>query len=702
MSGNHLLPLGVAVLLALCSCGAKENLADALDIHTVSRGDLRITVRELGEIGAANNTKISSEMEGRATLIFLIPEGTMVEEGDKLAELDVSGVEDKLANQSIAVAKAEAALEQARKNLDIMENGIKASEGAALSRLTIAEMRQEKFIGQSTSAVHPQNGGSVVGTNREMIEKLRELLDFEMEKNPLAEVNYGDLVNEALDLLESDANQDLEMANQDLEMGNQDLEMGEMANLILRNIDNINLSRADLELAKDKLGHSERLYGLQFITENELESDKISFQRNLSKVTLAWNDLELLIKFTLQESKIQLRQDVTNAELDKKSVEATNEATRVRQTAEQISKIAEFDLAKEREDTYRQQIANAVIFAPTPGLVIFAQEGGGRGRQPVEEGIEIRERQGIINLPDTTLMVAEFKVHEAQVDQVAETQPAIIKVSAFPERSFTGKVSHVSALPDSGSRFTNSDLKVYKTTVTLDGNNADGSLRPGMNAEIEILVGELHDVLAVPVPGVQHQGQVAYVWKLTPDGPETVMVKIGANNLSHVEVVEGLEEGDRIYLGTPPGAEAPEFEQPESIIEVEDAMASEAGSAMPAGMNRNATGRPRGGRGGRGGGRGGRGNRGGGDSQFLGALRGFLVIEWPDRAEELQDPRNWFRMLQEPGFQREVEEAIQPNADLSDQWRAYRERATSRNRGGDRAGRGGDRTGRGRGGRDGR
>ena len=185
----------------------------------------------------------------------------------------------------------------------------------------------------------------------------------------------------------------------------------------------------------------------------------------------------------------------------------------------------------------------------------------------------------------------------------------------------------------------------------------------------------------------------AYVWKLTPDGPQTVVVRIGANNLSHVEIVEGLEEGDRIYLGTPPGSETPEFAQPESIIEAEDAIAFEAGSAMPAGMNRND--RQRGGRGG----------RGGGNNQFLDALRGFLVTEWPDRAEELQDPGNWFRMLREPGFQAEIEEAIQSNADLSDQWQDYRQRATSRSRGGDRTGRGGrggDRTGRGRGGRDGR
>jgi multidrug efflux pump subunit AcrA (membrane-fusion protein) len=624
-------------------------------------------------------------------LIYLIEEGAVVAKGEKLAELDVSSIEDKQANQAITVAKAIAALDQAQKNFEIMENSLEAAKSAAESRLIIGKMREEKFIGQAVTAAQPANGGSVAGTNREMVTKLRDLLESEFLDNANAEVNYSGLVNKVTELMGEE---------------NIDLEMGEMANLVLRQIDNISLARADQKLAEDTLDHSQRLFLMDFITKNEMEKDDIDHKRQLSKVTLAWNDLELLIKYTLLETKITLDQDVRNAALDLESVIATNEATRVRERVELVSKEAEQVLATERLDNWNRQIQNSIIYAPTPGWVVYAKEGGGRGRQPVEEGVEIRERQALINLPDVTNMIAELKVHEAQVDQVAVGQRAVVKVDAFPERTFVGKVSHVSALPDSGSRFTNNDLKVYKATVAIDGENPDGALRPGMNATVEILVGVVPDIISVPVPGVFHEGVVAYAWKITPDGPTAVIIEIGNNNLSHVEIVEGLQEGDMIYLGTPPGSEAPEFEQPEDGFEVEDAISLEPGSAVQAGMRSapDTGGRPMGGgrefgRGGRGGRGGGRGGQGGGNNEFLNQLREHMIAEIPDRAAEFEDMGNWFRMLRDPGFQNEIEGAIQSRPDLLEQWQAYRERASSRGR--DRGERG-QGPGRERGGRRGR
>ena len=82
-------------------------------------------------------------MEGTARLIFLIPQGTMVEKGAKLAELDVSELREKRAVQAISVAKAAAAREQASKKVAIMEKEIRAAENTAQSRLKIARLREE-------------------------------------------------------------------------------------------------------------------------------------------------------------------------------------------------------------------------------------------------------------------------------------------------------------------------------------------------------------------------------------------------------------------------------------------------------------------------------------------------------------------------------------------------------------------------------
>jgi hypothetical protein len=56
---------------------------------------------------------------------------------------------------------------------------------------------------------------------------------------------------------------------------------------------------------------------------------------------------------------------------------------------------------------------------------------------------------------------------------------------------------------------------------------------------------------------------VPFVWVDTPSGPVAKHVELGLNDFQFVEVTDGLEEGDAVYLAAPPGAVEPEFEQPE-------------------------------------------------------------------------------------------------------------------------------------------
>lgn len=524
-------------LSAGCGSGSGPD-ADPMLIQTVTRGDLRIAVRERGELQAARDTRVTSKLEGRATLIYLVREGTVVKTGDKVAELDASEIEERRANQAISVAKAEAALLQARKNFEIMERELQAAENTALSRLKIAELRREKLLGQpkQPNATDP---GSAIGTNREMVAKLRGVITEEQQIDPDAQNKHGELVQKVLDLLGPSQNLDLAM--------------GEIANQVLQQIDTISLTRADLKMAEDTLGHSERLAKKGYITRNELERDQINHQRQLSRMTVAWNDLALLVKYTLPESLITVEQEIENATLGLASVRGTGEARRVREAAELSASEAEFRLAKERLDNWNEQIANAVMRAPTPGLVVYARFDWD---EPVYEGIEIRERQEIVILPDISKMVAQLRVHEAQIDRVAVGQHATIKVDAFPDRVYAGKVTRVSTLPEQTHRF--QEQKLYGVSVELAGDNAQGLLRPGMSATVEIQVGVLTNVLSVPLAALERRGTHHYVWQSTPAGAQAVRVELGSNNLTHVEVTSGLADGDRIHLVRPPGARLPD------------------------------------------------------------------------------------------------------------------------------------------------
>lgn len=79
------LGLVLAAPLAACSRPSGGGVDPAL-ICAVEQGELVITVRERGEIKAARSTRIASNLEGHAALIYLIPEGTVVTAGERVGD----------------------------------------------------------------------------------------------------------------------------------------------------------------------------------------------------------------------------------------------------------------------------------------------------------------------------------------------------------------------------------------------------------------------------------------------------------------------------------------------------------------------------------------------------------------------------------------------------------------------------------------
>lgn len=507
-------------------------------MQTVTASDLHITVRERAELQAKTDTRVTSKLEGRNTLIYLIPEGTVARKGDKLAELDASLIAEKRANQAVVVTKADAMVKQARKNFEVMEKELLAADRTAASRLKIANIRVAKFIGQAKAKQSEGNNGEA-GTNHAIVRELRKLIQSEGLNQLISDPNPSQLIELMSDLLT------VENAS--------GLEMGDMANQVMTLIDEVELARADVELARDTLIYSERLAEKGFVTQNELARDRINYNRQSSRVSIAWNNLKLLIKFTLHESLIEFKQEADNSQLGLESIRAGNEARRVKQDAELVSAEAEYKLAKERLDNWDQQIANAILRAPAGGLVVYGREDWD---EPVYEGMEVRQRQDIVILPDIRTMVARLKVHEAQIDKVAIGQPADIKIDAFPGEVFKGRVSKVSTLPDPSWR--SNPIKVYSVTVLVDRDNSTGQIRPGMNGTVEIEVGVLTNVVNVPLPALDRSDDQHFIWKATSDGPVATPVQLGSNNLTHVEILSGVQRGDRIHLARPTGRRLPQ------------------------------------------------------------------------------------------------------------------------------------------------
>ncbi|MFK7759478.1 MAG: efflux RND transporter periplasmic adaptor subunit [Phycisphaerales bacterium] len=98
----------------------EEDSTNTSMLFTVERGALEINLTETGTIKSRDQHIVKSRVEGRTSVIYVIDEGTVVEEGELLIELDSSTLQDRLVDQQIQVENTEADYVSASENLEVV------------------------------------------------------------------------------------------------------------------------------------------------------------------------------------------------------------------------------------------------------------------------------------------------------------------------------------------------------------------------------------------------------------------------------------------------------------------------------------------------------------------------------------------------------------------------------------------------------
>lgn len=209
------------------------------------------------------------------------------------------------------------------------------------------------------------------------------------------------------------------------------------------------------------------------------------------------------------------------------------------------SKAAETQL---RLETLERLIEGCTVRARSPGLVVYEENLSANPRRKLRIGDRVFATQGIVTIPEVNRMLVEASVGESEVHRVRAGQLAEVKVEAFPGLTLIGKVTRVGTLA-SASANRPFDDKRFDLVITLDPTDAE--LRPEMSIRADVIVGSRSGVLMLPVTAVfNDQGRrVVYLTRAT--GTEMRPVDLGESNDRMVEIVAGLEEGDRVSLAPP-------------------------------------------------------------------------------------------------------------------------------------------------------
>jgi RND family efflux transporter MFP subunit len=294
----------------------------------------------------------------------------------------------------------------------------------------------------------------------------------------------------------------------------------------------IALADAELKRAADRLEWSNRMLTKGYVSVAQNVADKVTLQQKGFSYEQSQTKKSVLEKFTKEKTIKELQSDVEKARSD------------------ELAKQQTWDLELKKQKKLEVQIEHCKLLAPSDGLVVYANDPsrfGGSSQPQVEEGATVRERQKIFSLPDISKMQVNTKVHESMIDRLKVGLRARIRVDAFADKELMGTVTKVNPLPDTASFFS-SDVKVYTTLVSIDDPKGLTGLRPGMTAQVEILVAQLDSVLSVPVQAVLEFKGKDHVAVKKGDDFEWRDVTLGTSNDKLVEVTKGLKPGERVAL----------------------------------------------------------------------------------------------------------------------------------------------------------
>ena len=310
------------------------------------------------------------------------------------------------------------------------------------------------------------------------------------------------------------------------------LDKGALTNLLKSLADDV--EKAEQQLLKVKLDTTLTLRELRNALQN------IEYEKTEKQIILEQSKYEppatiRQAELSLDKCERSLRQAQENYKL--KSLQARSS---VREAQLNLEKV----LRQQRE--LNTMLDRFTIYAPKPGMVIYMREWNGQKRK-VGSSVNAWDANVAI-LPDLSNMVSKTYVNEIDISRIRLGLPVEMSVDAFPERRYRGTITKVANV---GEQIAGSDAKVFEVLVRVD--QQDSVLRPAMTTSNAIIVYHNDATRYAPLECVYANDSLSFVYLASGVRQE---VRTGATNDWAVELLEGVEEGTRLYLSTPPNGDS--------------------------------------------------------------------------------------------------------------------------------------------------
>jgi len=197
----------------------------------------------------------------------------------------------------------------------------------------------------------------------------------------------------------------------------------------------------------------------------------------------------------------------------------------------------------------RTNLSFTKIYAPMAGTVTTL---------PTKEGQTLNANQSaptIMQVANLDVMTVRAQVAEADVNRLKENMPGYFTTLGDSERRWQGKVRQIQPSPQIIN-----DVVLYD--VLIDVQNDGRRLMTGMTTQVFFVLGKAEDAVIVPAEVLTRRapredkgkGKAYRVAVANGEKPEQRVIHVGLQTRTQAEVIDGLKEGERIFVNRPAGA----------------------------------------------------------------------------------------------------------------------------------------------------
>ncbi|EAW34929.1 efflux RND transporter periplasmic adaptor subunit [Lyngbya sp. PCC 8106] len=501
-----LLTVPFAVYLAQNRAQLKPEMIETLTVP-VKTQDLTVRITASGVVQPVRRVNLSPKTQGRLSELF-VEQGDYVEAGQVIARMESREIEAQ-------VLQAEAGLARVRANLNKLQTGSRPEA------ITTAQAQLDRVLANLAELE--------AGTRPEEVAVAQAKLN-EAEAR-LADARSGSLDDE-----------------------------------IAQAESRLTASQADLELASERVRRYQSLRNQGAVSEDSLE-EYLQNERRLSAVV---NEAKRRIEQLKQSQRSQVDRLEATVEQERQALRQLKNGARVEDIAAATAEVAEVrsnlnelingtrpeEIAAAQAEVreaqaqvryYQTQLEDANVRAPFSGVIAqrYAVEGAFVTPATSASDATSATSASIVALAKDLEVLA--KIPETDIGRIQPNQKVEIIADSYPDQVFEGRVQLIA--PEAVKE---RDVTLFQARVEII--TGKDLLQSGMNVDLKFIGDKLNNALVVPtVAIVTNKGETGVLLPDEQNQPRFHPVTIGSTIGNQIQILEGIEAGDRVFIELPEG-----------------------------------------------------------------------------------------------------------------------------------------------------